>query len=107
MAFDKPAEFSSVDMVFPTTVRGYLPEYATLPEEFKRPNKWESVISTWFYEGLKGATFVPRDGINKTDALKHIGYCLGSWEPKHEHKMAGCAYLLSKWFERVELAQAA
>jgi len=31
-------------------------------------------------------------------AWRHIMTCLKSFEPKHEHKMAGVGYLLSLWF---------
>jgi hypothetical protein len=35
-------------------------------------------------------------------AMRHVQYCMRSFEPKHEHKEAGCAYLLSLWFDDIE-----
>ena len=40
-----------------------------------------------------------KQGISLSLALRHLGACLSSWEPKHEHKTAGVAYLMSLWFE--------
>jgi hypothetical protein len=31
---------------------------------------------------------------------------MSSWEPKHEHKEAGCAYLLSEFFDDVNYKKA-
>ena len=53
-------------------------------------------MSEWFFYGLKDAQFVPNEGIDKGEALRHLGYIMGSWEPQHEHKEAGCAYLLGR-----------
>ncbi len=38
------------------------------------------------------------EGVNFKDAHAHIKVIPGSFEPKHEHKIAGCAYLASMWF---------
>lgn len=41
----------------------------------------------------------PEAGVDRYKALRHIHYILGSWEPKHEHKEAGAAFLFNEWFE--------
>jgi hypothetical protein len=99
----QPATIDDVTVVFPARVVGrLLPDMEDIPAEFKhRSNPWSQLVSRWFFRGLTGR-FVPRDGIDGTAALRHVKTVLGSFEPKHEHKEAGVAYLLSLWFDRYE-----
>ena len=99
-----PQEVSELDMVFGGKVMQLLPKYEDIPREFKQfsGTKWNNVIGDWFFSGLKNAKWTPKKGINTNKALRHIKAVLGSWEPKHEHKEAGCAYLLSQFFEDVQ-----
>lgn len=99
----KPQPVDQVTMVFGGGAMKLLPPWSEIPDEFKsRHNKWSKTISKWFFSGLpKETQFVAKDGIDGKDALRHIGTCMRSWEPKHEHKEAGCAYLLSLWFDDV------
>jgi len=82
----------------------YLPAWDSIPDEFKQYNgtKWNKVFSDWFYCGLAKAEWKPKSGIETSTALAHIRACMASWEPGHEHKEAGVAYLLSLWFENVK-----
>lgn len=48
-------------------------------------------------DGLKEYA-VAVNGVNFKQAHAHIKVVLGSFEPKHERKIAGCAYLASMWF---------
>ena len=101
MKWDKPKEgVTALDMVFgPLNLNEYLPSMAEIPEEFQPwNNPWQELVSKWFFSGLKESP-KPKEGINSTAALAHIRVILGSFEPKHEHKTAGCAYLMSLWFE--------
>ncbi len=50
---------------------------------------------------VKETKFVSKPGIDETDAKRHLKAVLGSFAPKHEHKEAACAYLMSLWFEDV------
>ena len=91
----------------------YLPRWDTLPEDYRRgwsrkDHPFCDAIEGWFFNGAKrdgkrlviGArTFRPKDGIDGEKALRVIKSCMGSFEPKHEHKIAGCGYLLSQWFD--------
>lgn len=102
----KPKPIDAVNSAFTTSINGYLPPYAEIPDEFKRHNgtEWNKIMAKWFYSGLPAGTkFIPKAGIDHDVAMRHLKYCLGSWEPKHEHKEAGVAYLMSQWFERVEM----
>jgi hypothetical protein len=90
-------EISQLDVGFGTT-KG-LPAYASIPDEFKRgKTKWNKLFSDWFFSGLTSFSVAPADGVDKDKALKHIRALMASFEPSHEHKEAGVAYLMSKYF---------
>lgn len=93
-------ELNGPDVVFPTSVKGMMPDYKDIPEEFRRDRtKWNQLVSAMFFQGLKKLELKPKPGVDKDKAYRHIRYILGSWEPKHEHKEAGAAFLFSEWFE--------
>jgi hypothetical protein len=106
--FGTPATVTGLDCAFGGRMEKLLPPYATIPDEYKRGHtKWNKVVSRWFFSGLpKETRFVPKAGIDEAAAKAHLRAILVSFEPKHEHKEAGCAYLLSKWFEDVEVPNA-
>jgi hypothetical protein len=82
-----------------------MPMYGDIPEEFKNWNnktKWNKVVSDWFFRGLKNEVWQPKDGIEIQAALRHLRAILSSYEPKHEHKEAAVAYLMSLWFNDVK-----
>lgn len=98
----KPVKVTGLDLAFGGDMSKLLPAWKDIPDEFKRHygNKFVSIIENWFFSGL-GANYgklMPKEGIDKSEALAHIKAVLGSFEPKHEHKTAGCAYLLSQFF---------
>jgi hypothetical protein len=102
----QPKEISAVDLAFPTSVKDLMPDYGVIPVEFRRgTTKWNRLFSTWFYHGISGAKFAPKAGIDTEKALQHISAVMRSWEPKHEHKEAAAAYLMSLWFEDVVLPE--
>jgi hypothetical protein len=95
-------EVSDLDMAFGNIK--HLPEYKDIPEEYKNMNKqtgWLGFISKWFFRGLDDKDMErinPREGVDPKLALRAVGAIMRSFEPKHEHKAAGCAYLMSEWF---------
>ena len=93
-------EVSDLDMVFGgDDILKMMPTYADIPDEFKRGNTtWNRLVSEWFFFGIKALNVTPKPWIDKTNALRHIRAIIGSFEPKHEHKEAACAYLMSQWF---------
>jgi hypothetical protein len=96
----KPQVINGVDSVFGGDMKKLLPPMNDIPEEFQRARtEWNKLVSQWFFKGLKSFDCEPKEGIDKAAAMKHVGAILRSWEPSHEHKEAGCAYLLSIWFK--------
>jgi len=100
-----PIPVTGVDMAFGGDIDKLLPDYDSIPEEFTvgcNHNKWNKIFSNWFFHGLdKDTDFIPKDGIDPKAALQHISAIMKSWAPKHEHKEAGCAYLLQLWFKDI------
>lgn len=114
-------EVDPVAAAFGDDAMKILPAWADIPDEFKasgwsksdgrvtyfgKPGvdicgKWLEVVSDWFFCGLRNAKWVPKPGVDTAKALRAVKFCIGSWETSHEHKEAGCAYLLSQWFEDV------
>lgn len=91
---------SDTQLVFPTNTGGMIPDYETIPDEFKHGNtKWNRLFNDWFFRGLEKYKIIPKDGVNLGKALRHIRYVMGSWEPKHEHKEAGVVFLMNEWFK--------
>lgn len=99
MAMFPVAEIDGVTAAFPTHVSHLMPKMSEIPEEFHRGRTvWNRLVSQWFFCGVKNLQLTPKDGIDKAAALRHVQTVMRSFEPKHEHKEAACAYLLSQWF---------
>jgi hypothetical protein len=101
-------EMTGADVAFGNVK--HMPKYEAIPEDFKRHNGNEfcSAISKWFFKGaqkapdgiiIDGKQFTAKPGVDLSKALAAIRAVLGSFEPKHEHKEAACAFMLSEWFD--------
>lgn len=95
-------EVNALDFVFGEIK--HLPKWEEIPEQFKRYNAtfWNKFITQWFFGGVsKNAVDMlsPKPEVDKAKALKAVASILSSFDPKHEHKEAGAAYLMSEWFE--------
>lgn len=90
------------DTIFGNT--DHLPPYDKIPDEFK-PMFSDNIncraASCWFFKGISSKTLKikPQFEGKRAQALGAIKSILSSFEPKHEHKMAGVAYLISQWFD--------
>ena len=102
-------EFSDDEMAFPTTVKGLLPEEEEIPEDYqglgssKEAREWVGLVERMFHRGVEDLALLPKEGVDPAKAYKHITYCMRSFEPKHERKISGCAYLFSLWFEGISM----
>lgn len=73
-----------------------LPAWEDIPEEFKRGNVYTELASAIFY-----GTAMPDCEIELIDGFKAeaINDCvrahIGSYGPKHEHKIAGVGYMIA------------
>lgn len=78
-----------------------MPAYEDIPDEFRknRENPFAKLQRQWFFKGINTRVFVAKPGIDKSLALTHLSAIQNSFEPRHEHKAAGVAYLMSLWFE--------
>lgn len=99
----KPVKVKDVDLAFGGNMQELLPKYDEIPKEFiDGTTKWDKYISDLFYGYINELSVEPKEGVDVNDALRHIKAILVSLNPKHEHKMAGCAYLLSEFFDEFE-----
>ena len=93
-----PIEINDVDIAFGGKAMKILPPYDGIPDEFKRAsNPWVKWSGDWFFKGLDRYP-VANDGIDLRLAMRNLSAVQRSFEPKHEHKEAGVAYLASIWF---------
>ena len=91
---------TDVQMAFPANPP--LPDWATIPQEFREGRTpFNEIASRLFFQGgaLADYGLTPKPGVNLSEAVRALRACLGSFSPKHEHKEAGVAYMLSEWFD--------
>lgn len=101
-----PKKVTDADWAF-GNIDGLMVPMAAIPVEFQRGRtKWNHIQSRWFFSGLpKGTDFKAKDGVDGKLALRHLGAIQRSFEPKHEHKEACVAYLMSLWFDDVVIPE--
>ena len=96
--------FSKEEIQKCISVNDIMPAYNELDNSFKHGNtKWNEATNTWFFKCIKKSQFTPKEGIDIDCAFMHLGAIMSSYEPKHEHKEAGVAFLMSLWFDDVKL----
>ena len=95
-----PQDIDEITRVFPASVKHLMPPMDEIPEEYQRGRtEWNRLVNEWFFCGIHDLQLAPKPGIDKAKALRHIKTIMGSYEPKHEHKEAACAYLFALWFD--------
>ncbi|MBD2076328.1 hypothetical protein H6F86_21075 [Phormidium sp. FACHB-592] len=101
----QPQAINDVNLVFPTSVSSLMPPYAEIPDEYRnRRSPYADLTSEWFFSGLSENKIKAKPGIDEDSALRHLSTIMRSFEPKHEHKIAAVAYLMSQWFDIVEVS---
>jgi hypothetical protein len=100
-------KLTKLDIAFPASVGHLMPAWNDLPEEYRDGwHRSSGIAERWFYQGLPvGTEFVPRDGVDVTQAMAQLKCILGSFEPKHEHKIAAVNFLLNEWFSEVRVPE--
>ncbi len=79
-----------------------LPEWETIPKEFKNPmsdNKYVKLFSHLFHCGGEGVEMNLKKGVDGNKMMRWYQAHATSWGPKHEHKVAGIAYRFSQWID--------
>lgn len=100
--WSQPKDVTDLDIAFGGAVADLMPLMAEIPDEFKRSgNRWVKVQQDWFFYGLSKPRWTPRPQVDGEAAIRHLQAIQRSWAPKHEHKEAAVAYLMSLWFEDV------
>lgn len=95
-------EVDGVDVVFGgQKALEIMPKMKEIPQDFPNRRKWEKVMHDWFFKGMKNAKWTPKEGVQTKKALAAITTVMHSFAPKHEHKQAAVAFMLSEWFEDV------
>lgn len=123
-----PVPVDKIRMAFPASVMADLmPAAEDIPEEFwhDAPGEWVeappgykgrtvdgqcymtdgwvAIANSWFGSGLPpDVEFHMKEGIDGQTMFNHMHCILGSYEPKHQHKIAAVAFLLSEWCTTVE-----
>lgn len=98
--YARPIPVTPLDLAFGGDIKKLMPEYRNLPEDFRRErDPFSRIVSKWFFSGLNTETLKAKAGIDKTAAFQHLRAIMCSFEPSHEHKIAGVAWLMSQWFE--------
>lgn len=101
--FDQPQTISDVLFAFPGDVLHLMPEYTIIPAEFCNINhttEWNQFIFHWLMRGnpFDAWDLHIRPGVDGQLAIRHLATIGRSYQPKHEHKEAAMAWLLSRWF---------
>lgn len=105
--FDEPTVVTDLDIAFPAEALSRMPARTNIPDEFNNPsNDWVKFVSHWFGYGNPFAKWnvgTPDPHIDGDLAIRHIQSIMGSFEPQHQHKIAACAWLMSRWFNGIEI----
>lgn len=73
-----------------------LPTWEEIPVEFKSGNKFTMLVEALFYGSEIPSFEMEIDDSIDNELLKRCVYAhLASYAPKHEHKIAGVAYMIS------------
>ena len=100
--WSQPKSASDLDYAFPAVVIGrFIPCWDDLPAPFRnRSSGFEELATHVAFNAVSFRDGVLRDGIDAHMANRQISIVARSFEPKHEHKEAGLAYLLSLWLRQ-------
>lgn len=98
-----PVVLQDVDVAFPARALEIMPSMSDIPERFRRDSPWHDLLHDVMFGDVKGEElgYDLKEGIDGETAVRHIFAIMGSYAPKHEHKLAAFAFLCDQWFEAV------
>ena len=103
--FDQPQVVSDVLHAFPADVSALMPKLDAIPEEFQSMNDhtvWNKFVSAWFFTGWPQDQYIyTRPDVDAEVAFRHLETIMRSFQPKHEHKQAAVAWLMSRWYAAI------
>lgn len=87
------ASITDLELAFGTT--RFLPPADEIPEEFWRGNDYTKLAEAIFFgRPLPDFEVLMKEGVEPSLLNKVVRSHLQSFEPKHEHKIAGVGYLI-------------
>lgn len=110
MGWKEPYEFTVVERAFPAHVLDHIPPMEMIPDHFKSEHGGKhtaiEVANLWWMGQLitdddPRPDFHARPTLLAEIAFWHIQCVLNSFQPKHEHKMAGVAFLIDRFFTKI------
>lgn len=96
-----PRPVSDVVLAFPASVIDcYIPTWEELPMPFQEfTSGYEELASYACFHPVELRPEVLIEGIDADSATRQLSAVARSFEPKHEHKQAAIAFLLSLWLK--------
>lgn len=95
-AFSEPTEVDDVLVAFPAQVEHLMPAWEDIPKDYSDKETWDEFAHGWFY-GKPLPLVLLKKGMSHARVTRHLRCVAGSFQPKHEHKMAAMAWLASQW----------
>lgn len=102
--YDQPMVVPDAMYAFPASLGQLLPPWDSIPQEFRdNQTEWNRFVSTWFFKGWpEDRDLYQRPDVDAEIAFRHLHTIMRSFEPKHEHKEAAVAWLMSRWFGAIK-----
>ena len=105
-SLDKIPELNQVDMAFLAHPFDWLPDWKSIASTKQEALDWQNsdwgkYVSRMFFQGVSAPTVI-KEGVKEEDAKKAwmvVRAALGSYATSHEHKVSGCAWILSQFYE--------
>jgi hypothetical protein len=104
--YDQPTVIDNILYAFPGHLDRLLPPLESIPEDYRLGwtghNEWTRFVNAWFDIGWPtNVNVYERPDVDAEAAFRHLHTIMRSFEPKHEHKIAGVAWLMSRWFAAI------
>lgn len=107
--FDQPLKnISPALKAFPGDVTQLMPKWEEIPVQFRayKGNEWVKFVTSWFFAGWPtDRVLYTREDVDPNEALVHLSTIMRSFQPKHEHKEAAVAWLMSRWYAAIRPAE--